>query len=1044
MPSRGPLVFLIGASLRHRVAVVAAVVVFCAFGLVRLSNQNFDVFPDFAPPQATIQTEAPGFSAEQVETLVSRPLELAITGLPGLVSIRSNSIQGLSVIMVVFRADADIYRLRQQVTEALAGTSKELPDGVREPRLAPLTSSTGVVLIAGLSSKTVSPTELRTMADWVVRPRLLSVPGVAKINVYGGDVRQLQIQINPTRLLAFDISLDDVAAAARKALGLRGTGFIDSPNQRIVLEEQTTTAPLARLQGAIVATHNGQRLRIKDVANVTEGAEPAIGTALIDGKAGVQLVVSAQYGANTVRVAHAVTRALREQRPELATAGIEVRDDLFRPAEFIETALGNLGHALLLGGFLVVAVVALFLWNIRMALVALTAIPLSLVAAAAVMQAMGFSLNTMTLGGLGIAVGLLVDDAVIVVENVHRRLGQVTGATAPDQLIDAVTSATYEVRSAVVYATLALALLFLPVLFIEDVAGRLFGPLGVAYVVATLASLVTAVTVTPALCLLLMSRGSHPKTEPWLATLIKERYRTILRFVERRFTIAATLTLGLCLGTASLVNTFGASFIPELKEGHYVALMSLAPGSSIRQSVEVGQLVASRLLVVPHVRTVAQRTGRAEQADDVFGTNYSEIDIDLEPTDGAGQGDAEAGIRKVLEAIPGATFSVRPFLTDRLDEVISGYMAPVVIRMMGTDLDSLDVAANQIRTAVQAIGDARDVQIQNPSGVPTLAIELKDAALLRWGLNPIEVLDAIHTAYQGSEVGQVYIQDRVFNAALIAEESWRHQPENIAEFIIKTPGGAFVRLGELASFHMQDGRYGVLHEQTRRVQVVTAGTNNEHLGAFMEQVRGAIKTLALPEGVRITVAGSADAQSQSGKRLLLDVCIAVIGMLVLLSLIMPSWRNLSLVVLNLPFAMTGGVIALAIVGGNASLGALVGFVTLFGISLRNAIMMLSHFEHLVSNERLTWSHEVAIQGASERLVPILMTTLATALGLLPLALGSGEPGRELEGPMAVVILGGLASSALLNLLLLPALASRWGRFGQAIDTSQGAPVAAAP
>lgn len=1034
---------VIVGSLRHRFAVLSLAALLTAFGLFSLRDVNYDVFPDFAPPQASIQVEAPGFSPEQVEMLVTRPVESAIAGVPGVVTIRSNSIQGLAVVTIVFDVASDVFRVRQQLTEAMTGLAKQLPDGVEDPKLTPLTSSTGTVMIAGVTSDVLSPMRLRTVADWTIRPRLLAVPGVAKLTIFGGETKQYQIGVDPARLARFGLSLNDVREAARQALGVRGTGFIDSPNQRIVIAASDDAAAVSRLKDAVVAQRGPRRLTLGEVASVSVAPEPPIGASLINGRPGIQIIVSAQYGANTVKVAAAVDRVIAGLNRELAPDGVTIRSDIFRPVRFIRTALGSLGEALIVGGLLVTVVVLLFLWNMRMAVIALTAIPLSLLAGTVAMNALGYSLSTMTLGGLAIAVGVLVDDAVIVVENVYRRMRLHRAAADATSAQNLIAAATYEVRSAVVFATLAIALMFVPVFAIQDVAGRLFGPLGLAYVLATLASLAVALTVTPALCSVLIDFEHLPTGDAPLVRGLRHRYRIVLNWVDRHLSVVAAAVVGVSLAVFAFVPELGTSFIPELKEGHYVALMTLAPGSSLEASTRIGARVADALLKLPHVRLVSQLAGRADKSDDVFGTHYSEFEIDLAPTDAEGQEQAEAGIRDALRHFPGATFAVRTFLSDRLDEVISGYTAPVIVRAAGTNLDALDSTAAQIAGALSTVRGAVDVQLQNPSGVPELSIVLDDQALARWGFDALTVLDDIGAAYRGAEVGKVYEGNRVFDAAIFLDAKLRKRPELVSTLMLKAPDGTFVPLSALASIRTVSGRYGVLHEGGRRVQIVTANTEDEDLGAFAARVKAKIAGLRLPPGVTVELTGTAVAQSRSMTALLINSCLAIGAMALLLSFNVGRLRNLALVFLNLPFAMVGGIIAVLASGGVASLGAMVGFVTLFGITLRNAIMMIAHYEHLTRAEDRPWTIATAIEGATDRLSPILMTSLATALGLLPLALGSSEPGRELEGPMAIVILGGLISSSALNLFILPALAHRWGRFEPTLppaDNGLGAPV----
>jgi len=1025
---RGLIGAIIMFSLGHRFVVLSLATILAVVGALSLSGADYDVFPDFAPPQASIQTEAPGLAPEQIEALVTRQIETAIIAFPGLTALRSNSIQGLSDITVVFAAGTDVYRSRQLLSEALA-TLKGLPGGVQAPVLTPLTSSTGTALIAALTSDTVSQIELRTIADWVVRPRLLAIPGVADLAIYGGDVKQYEVDIDPARLAGFGLSLSDVSAAAQKALGIRGGGFIETTNQRVVIETSTDADVLASLSNTVVAQATGRRLTLGQVATITAAPEPSVGRALIAGKPGVQVRVVTQYGANTVKTAAGVTAELDKLAAELKPRGVMVRDDLFRPAGFIRIALSNLENALVIDGVLVIVVVVLFLLNFRMALIALLAIPLSLLAAVLALQQFGYSLNTMTLGGLGISVGLLVDDAVIVVENVYRRLRLAQAAAHPVDTLTLIAEATYETRSAVVFATLAIGMIFVPVLMIQDVAGRLFGPLGLAYLLATLASLSVALTVTPALCSLLIDPKRLPKGEPAPTRWLKARYSWLIGRLDPHLGLALAVVIGISAAVFSTVPLIGTSFIPELREGHYVIQTSLTPGSSLEASTSVGVKIIAALQRVPNVRLVSQRIGRAARATDVFGPFYSEFDVDLVTTDGPGQEAAEAGIREVLAQVPGASFAVKTFLSDRLDDVVSGYRAPLVVVVHGTDLAALDAAAIQIKQAVAALPGATDVQQLNPTGLPTLSITLRSDALVRWDFNPLDVLDGISAAFQGETVGQVYEGERIFNAVVRLNPALRAHPESVGALMLRAPDGTFVPLRELAGIAPTSGRYEVLHEGGQRVQIVTSATSEADIGAFTALVQKTVQALKLPAGMTVAVTGAAEAQSKSSRGLLINSTLAIAGMVLLLSLTVPRLRNLGLIFLNLPFALVGGILALLATGGVASLGALIGFVTLIGITLRNAIMMIAHWDQETTIEGRPWTLVVAIEGAADRSSPILMTTLATGLGLLPLALGSGEPGREIEGPMAIVILGGLISSAVLNLLVLPGVALRFGTFG---------------
>ena len=1033
----GALAAIVAFSLRFRGVVIALACLLGAYGVFALADSEYDVFPEFAPPQVSIQTEAPGLAPEQVEVLVTQPIENAINGLPGLDSLRSKSIQGLSVITATFDPSSDIYRDRQNLAERMSAIASQLPQGIPAPTLSPLTSSTSMVLAIGLTSKTHSLMELRTLADWTLKPALLAVPGVAKLSVFGGEVRELQVQVRPDALLRYDLSLDDVLTTTRNATGVRGAGFIDTANQRLTLQTEGQSLTARELAGTVLRHVPGGNVTLGDVAKVIDAPEPPIGAATIDGQPGVQLVVSEQYHANTLEVTRRVEQAVAALAPGLKAQDVVLRTDLFRPANFITTATSNVRNSLMIGGVLVVIVLFAFLFNLRTAGISLVAIPLSLLAAVSVLRAVGMSLNTMTLGGLAIAVGLLVDDAVIVVENIYRRLRENRHAATPRRSFAVVLDAALEVRSAVVYATLAIALVFVPVLTMSGLSGRLFAPLGVAYLLATLASLVVAITVTPALCHLLLSAHPLPEHEAPLVRASKHRYAATLRWVERHARGVRLALMALLLAALVALPFLGGGFLPELREGHFIVHTSAAPGTSLDESVRLGVRMSEALRQLPFVRAVAQRAGRAEAADDTWGTHYSEIDVDLKPLSGEAAATAADEIRKVLATFPGVHSSVKTFLTERVEETLSGFTAAVAVNIYGNDLDTLDTQATEIASVLSKIPGAADVQVQSPPGTPQLAIRLRPAALKRWGLTAVPLLEAIRTAYQGERVGQVFDGNRVFNVAVILDSTQRRSVAQVGALSIRTPSGTFVPLRELADVYETAGRYVVLHNGARRVQTITANVVGTDVASFVSTARQNVAKLTLPPGTYVEFGGTAEAQARSSRDLLLHSAFAGIAIVLLLSMVLAGGRSLALVLVNLPFALVGGVLAVFATGGGLSIGAMVGFVTLFGITLRNSIMLLSHYDHLVRVEGLPWNADTAQRGAEERLSPILMTALVTALGLLPLALGSGEPGREIEGPMALVILGGLFTSTALNLLVLPMLALRFGRFE---PTSEQQPV----
>jgi len=1025
----GWLAAIVGFSLRYKGVVIALAVLLAGYGFYAFSGAKYDVFPEFAPPQVNIQTEAPGLASEQVEVLVTQPIENAINGVAGVEALRSQSIQGLSVITVTFDPKSDIWRDRQNVSERLAALATQLPHGVQVPGMSPLTSSTSVVMVIGLTSEKRSLMDLRTLADWTLKQRLLAVPGVAKVAVFGGEAKEFQIQVRPERLAKYGLALGDVLDVARRATGTRGAGFIDNANQRIVLQTYAQSLSVEQLARTVVRQEGGANLTLAAAAEVREAPEPPIGAALVGGTPGVQLVISEQYGANTLAVTEAVERALAEVRPVLEGQQVTLHADVFRPANFITIATQNVQHSLILGAILVVAVVALFLFNWRTSAIALTAIPLSLLAAVTVLEGRGISLNTMTLGGLAIAIGLLVDDAIIVVENIYRRLRENRHQAQPAPVLEVVLDAVLEVRSAVVYATFAIALVFLPVLTMPGIAGRLFSPLAIAYLLATLASLVVAVTVTPALCLSLLPGSALPEHDAAIAHWLKERYRNLIAGVEHHYRVIIATVGMLTLAGLAMLPFFGGSFLPELKEGHYILHMSAVPGTSIAESLRIGRQVSAELLKLPSVRAVSQRVGRAEKADDTWGTHYSEFDVDLKPLSGEGAEVAQADIRNALAHIPGVSFALKTFLSERVEETLSGYTAAVVVNIYGNDLDTLDAEAQRVAQALGRVPGATEVQVQSPPGAPELGIRVRPEALARWGFDAVDVLDAVETAFQGAVVGQVYDGSRVFNVSVILPPAARRNIADVRALPLRNAAGAFVRLDQLADVYATSGRYVVLHNGARRVQTITCNVAGRDVTSFVAEAKQSLAAnVHLSPGTYLEFGGAAAAQAASLRDLLVHSVIAAVALVLLLWIVLGHPRNLALVLLNLPFALVGGVLAVFATGGGISLGSMVGFVTLFGITLRNSVMLLSHYEHLVSVEGMTWGPEAAARGAVERLTPILMTALATALGLLPLAIGSGDPGREIEGPMALVILGGLFTSTTLNLLVMPSLALRYGRF----------------
>ena len=1019
-------------SVQRRRVVLSIATCMVVYGIYSTLNAKLDVFPDFVQPQAVIQTESPGLSPEQVEALITRPIEGALGGVSNLESIRSQSIQGLSIITVVFIEGTDIFTARQMLTEQLSAVASELPNGAKTPKLTPLTSSTMDLLKIGLVSDRRTPMEVRTFADWTVRPRLQGVLGVASVGVMGGEVRQLQIRVNPRKLVALNVSLSDVIAAASNATGTVGAGFVETDNQRVILQTEGQSLSPETLGSAALTTTAGANLRLRDVADVVVAPEMKFGDASIQGRPGVLVKLLSQFGANTMEVTERVETALEEMKPVFEAEGIQLYPRLHRPATFIETALEHVSRSLYIGAAMVAIVLFLFLFNLRVAFISITAIPLSLLIAIIVLDRLGLTLNTITIGGLAIAIGEVVDDAIIDVENIYRRLRLNARSAEPQPSWRVVVTASLEVRTAVVYATFLVVLVFLPVMTMSGLQGRMFAPLGMAYVLAILASLVIALTVTPALAAVLLPNAATRARELRAMHHLRSFYAAMLAGLVRHTSAIVIGVVVLSLGAAVMLLRSSEEFLPEFREGHFVLQVTAVPGTSLKEMVRLGDLISNDLVAhvridgVPVIDTIELQVGRAELGEDPWGPHRSEFHVELKANiAGDDQADVQHQIRDRLAAYPGITFEVLTFLGDRIGETLTGETAAVVINIFGDELDVLDQKAGQIASALAAVRGAADVAVASPPGAPQLLITLRQDRLAALGFQPVEVLSAIQTSVQGVRVAQTYEGARVVDVVVLQDPATIADPESVGDFLLRSRDGVLVPLRELADLNNVTGRYMMLHDGGRRRQVVTCNVESRGLNEVVADARAAVAQIPMPAGCYAVFSGSAEAQSQARNELLLHSSIAAFGMVLLLASVFHNARSLALVLLNLPLAFVGGVLAVTMTGGIISIGSLVGFVTLFGITMRNSVMMISHYEHLVREEQVLWNLNAAIRGAGERLMPVLMTALVTGLGLLPIALGSGEVGREIEGPMAIVILGGLVTSTVLNLLVIPVLAARF-------------------
>jgi CzcA family heavy metal efflux pump len=1017
------LAVIVRASLRNPRIVTALTCLIAALGLAALLSARFDVFPDFAPPHVLVQTEAPGLDATQVEALVTRPLEGLLAGTENVKTVRSTSSQGLSAIQVVFDRGGDPYRQRQVVTERLAEFAGVLPQGVGAPLLSPLSSSMEYLVHFGYTSDRLSPMELRDVVQWIVKPQILAVPGVAQAQIFGGEVRERQIEIDAEKLAAAGLVLDDVLTAARRATGLIGGGYLETPLQRIVIQAQAPGATLDALAQAVVGTRDGFPVRLGDVAALRESAEPRFGDALIAGKPGILIETSTQFGANTLEVTRALELRLDALAPALAKQGVQYHPALLRPASFIESAIEKLRNSLAIGAVLVVALLLITLRDWRGALVSFSAIPLALLTTVWILQALGLSLNTMTLGGLVVALGVVVDDAVIDVENILRR--RRTAAQDVD-IGELFIGASLEVRRPVFYATAAVAVAFLPILMMSGLQGAFFRPLSISFLLAVGLSLLVAMSATPALCVLTMA-GHTPKSEAGFLQHLKRRQLRAITWLNER--PRALIAILLVSGVAGIVflPMLGARLLPDFRENYLIAHASLRPGISLSETTRVGEQISKGLIAIPGVKSVAEQIGRAENGQDPDAPNKSEFEVQIDPRHGHTASEIDAAIRDVFDDFPNQLVEIYSVLAERIGETLSGESAPFSISVIGSDLDADDRVGAQIVEVLQHLPDSGNVRLTVPPREVELHVELIPRQLVIYGLQAADVLQTINAAYHGSLAAELNQADRSVPVVVRIAHAGA-DPRAVGALLLRGRDGAVTPLSSVARISMASARSLVDHQDGLRRQIVVASPKGADQAGYADSARKAIAAkVTLPPGVFLRFGGAAEAQTAAKNELLLHSVAALVLIVLLLALAFGHARHVLLVLLSLPSTLIGGVAAVALTGGTLTLGAMVGFVALFGMAARNTILLVSHYDHLVHEEAQPWNLETASRGAEERLTPVLLTALLTGLALLPVALQLHQPGHEIEGPMAVVILGGLVSSTLVSLLLIPPLAAHWLR-----------------
>lgn len=1015
---------VVHTSMKQPFLVLALAGAMLAIGYRDLRNAPLDVFPEFAPPLVEIQTEAPGLSTEEVESLVTVPIENALNGTPNLKTIRSKSVLGLSSIVLIFQDGTDLMESRQLIGERLAIEASRLPSVARPPViLAPLSSTSRVLKIGVWSDKDkdgndiTSQMDMSELARWTIRPRLMAVPGVANVAIWGQRDRQYQVLVDPERLRAHNLALADIERAAGDAVLVSGGGFIDTPNQRLPVRHLSTILTAEDLARSVVAFRNGSPLRLGDVAEVQEGFPPPIGDAIINDVPGLLLIVEKQPTGNTLDVTRNVEAALQEMKPGLQ--GIQLDSTIFRPATFIEMSLENLGSAMAIGCVLVVIVLVLFLWDWRTALISTTAIPLSLVAAALVLRYAGATINTMVLAGLIIALGEVVDDAIIDVENIVRRLRLNRDSECPQSAFRVVLNASLEVRSAVVYGSFTVMLVIMPVFFLEGLAGSFFRPLAMAYVLAIFASLVVALTITPALSLLMLPGRSDRHREAFFVKLLKAPYRSMLPRLIRWPIVSVAVLVVMLVGTLSTIPYLGEEFLPNFQEYDFLMHWVEKPGTSIEAMDRITIRVSQELRAVPGVRNFGSHIGRAEVADEVVGPNFTELWISLDRD--VDYQSRVAEIQEVVDGYPGLYRDLLTYLRERVKEVLTGASASIVIRIFGDDMDRLRQHAEEVYDTVSTIDGVSDLKIEQQVLVPQLDVRLKPGAAEQFGLTSGDIRRAATTLIQGRTVGEIYRQQKILGVVVWGDPSLRSDIAAVRDCLLQTPGGGHVPIGEVAEVAIVPAPNTIKRESASRRIDVTCNVRGRDLGNVARDIEEQVNQMQFDRGYHPEFLGEYSAQQASRRQMVFMGIVAIVGIVVLLYSEFRTWRHVVLVMLGFVFAIIGGILGIWTGGGSLSLGSLVGFVTVIGIAVRNGIMMISHYRHLEHEEGVEFSEQLAMRGAEERLAPILMTALTAALALLPLAISGNKPGHEIEYPMALVIIGGLISSTIMNLLFMPSL-----------------------
>jgi cation efflux system protein involved in nickel and cobalt tolerance len=1015
---------LIKWSIERRWLVVLSAIVITIAIFRTIIQMPLDVFPTFAPPQVEIQTEAPGLAPEEVESLVTLPIESAINGTPGISAVRSASAASISVVRVVFNWGTDIYQARQLVTERLQSATSKLPQGVKPPQIAPISSPIGTVMTYAFTATSTNLMEVRRLVDWQVTNRLLAVPGVTQVIAFGGDVRQYQVLVSPAKLIAFNVSLQNVSAAVAAANVSAPGGYLITPDRERLIRGIGRIEDIEGLRQSVITARNGTPVKITDVAEVKIGAGVKRGDASLNGQKAVVIIVNKQPQADTPTVTRAVEAAMKELKAGLP-ADLKITPT-FRQETYIDSSIENVREALVEGSIIVALILIPFLMNWRNLVVCLTALPLSLLIGILALNWMGQGLNTMTLGGLAVAIGSAVDDAIVDAENVYRCLRENKYAPNPRPVLEVVFDGCQEVRDSVFGATVITVVVFAPIFALTGVEGSIFVPMGLGYLAAVLASSVVALTVTPALCAILLPYGSLPEREPWVARFFKGIYHWCLVFALRQSNLIIGFALASLVMAAVIVPTFGRIFLPEFQEQSLVNTLLLYPGSSLEATNSAASVLEQKLKGNPNIRSIQVRAGRASGDADAGGVNLTHLDVELSEK---GMEDRQATVkmlRTAFNGVPGAAPNVGGFISHRMDEVLSGVRSAIAVKIFGADLAQLRDLGQQVNTVMQSVPGIVDLQLEPQIPVEQVQIKFDRAAASRYGLTMQHLSEVVETALNGRVVSQVLEQQQTFDLVVWMVPEARQNLETIRNLSIDTPTGSKIPLAQVATIGMGKGANTINRENVSRLIVVAANAQGRDLRSVVNDIQERVKQkVQIPAGYYIQYTGQFEAAERASQNIFLFSAISAVVITVITYFSVGSIASTISIIINLPLALVGGIVAVALTGSTLSIASLVGFVTLFGVATRNGLLLVDNYNTKFAQGMPV--SEILIQGSMERLNAILMTAFTSALGLAPLVFQGGS-GKEILQPLSIVVLGGLFTSTALTLLVIPALYARFGKY----------------